>query len=251
MRAVVLLLAVLFLAGCGPEATQWWESTAAGDRLFLLNKRTGEVYTVQNGEVRPVERNAGEPWQGPEEPVDHERIARRHSPERSQRLFDDVLEVEVRTRYRNGEAEIRGSVTPFMSDLEKLGEGKVFTLELTESEGFRVVVIPINREDLIGTVGDDNKPLRFSFTKRVKIGAEDWREAAFLNVGWTASSGKAITSWMSRNPKDVAARQELARVEAEERRKEIHAYRASLREENELPAVGANPPEARSNQSVD
>jgi hypothetical protein len=200
---------------CGSEDLSWWESTAAGDRLFVLNKRTGEVYTLQDGELRPVARNPEAAW---EPTIDHEQAARARSVRRKVWMFDDVLLVEAQTKYRNGEVEIRGSIEPYIKNLSTIYVGTAFTLQFLDPDFFRVVEVDIRTDDLTRVVDDEGKPDSYSFAKRVVVKPEDWREAFIMDVAWTNQVDSAVKAWKDANPKDTTERQRLASFDSSSRR---------------------------------
>lgn len=213
LRLLALAMVVALGVGCEVDSFNWWESTAAGDRLYVLNKKTGDLYTIQDGEMRRVAKNSRKEWEGPTEPVDYEVTARTHQVYRDAWLFENVVKIDVRTKYRNGEVEIRGSVTPYMKEVWALYRGKTFTIEFVDQEMFRVVEVEIDRSDLIETHDDTGKPALFSFVKRVPVAPESWAEAQLISPGWTAQLEKAVTAWKKANPNDTKRRQELSAAE--------------------------------------
>ena len=223
MRAGIAIAIVSVLVACGGEDLGWWESVAAGERIFLLNKRTGDLYTVQDGEIRPVVRNLDEPWEGQAKPVDHERAARMHSLNQSAWLFDDVVKVSVNSKYRDGQVELHGTIEPYIKGLSELPTCSVFTLEFQEFGFFRVVDTELESSDLVQTVGSDGQPRSYAFTKRLPVAPEDWQEASLLSVQWTDPTDKTVSAWKQQHPEDTAKRKALAAAERE-------AERARLRE---------------------
>jgi hypothetical protein len=97
MRTLVLALLFLLLTACSEDSLQWWESTDIDGRLFVLNKRTGELYALEENQLQVVNRES-DAWMGPANPGDAEQIARGNSLDRSRWIVDDILKVALTPR---------------------------------------------------------------------------------------------------------------------------------------------------------
>jgi hypothetical protein len=204
-----MVVAAAVVIGCGGDDPTSWESTAAGDRLYVLNKRTGEVLTLPDGELRTVARNTDAIWDGPPQPVDHERLAREHVVDRRTDVMGDLLEIKVRSKYRHGQVEVRGTISPYIDGLAKLYVGPLFGLEFSDRDSFRVVEVGVDAGQLVNVVGSDGRPGLFQFVTRAEVSAEDWLDAQLLNVTWKEKTETAVSAWAKANPEQSQARRDV------------------------------------------
>jgi hypothetical protein len=240
MNTRLLLILMLLIVGCDGSFA-WWESRQVGGRLFVVNKRTGLVLALADGEMRPVP-TARAPWEDPSKPTNHEDIARRKTLSDGSWIVHDMVQVSVETRYRRGQVEIRGAAEPAIEELQSPTRGvHVFTLEIQDWQGFRVVEVDVQPEDLTLTLDESGKPSRLSFVKRVDVAAEDWAEAGVLDVRWSRSMDEIVQRWAKTNPKDALARQELAAAEQREEKARFEAFVERVTRDK-APPVGEGPP---------
>jgi len=207
MRHFAFALALVGGLGCDSGSLHWWESTSAGEQVFVLNKRTGELYAVQEGELRKVSENLTAPWEGPDA---SEQPARRNRIATDTWLFGDVVKVDVQTKYRGQRLEVRGTIEPYIEGLSTLRFGRVLTLHFRDLQSFGVVDVELQPGDLTQVVDSDGKGMSFAFSKTAAVAPTDWREAVLLEVSWVDQTSRAVENWKRSNPKDAAARQELA-----------------------------------------
>ena len=175
MRGIVLSFVAIVAIGCGDL---WKEihSGENGEQLYVMNRMTGDLYRVSDGEMIRVRRIR----------VDFETEARKRSASIRTWIIGDSMRINADIGYRDGRALVKGTIEPFIENLfsrgrDYYGVDWFLQLRLRDTQGFRIADIPISDSDLNEMVdGDTNAGWRI--TKSYPVDAR-----VFANVGADAS----------------------------------------------------------------
>lgn len=178
----VLTASFVALAGC-EQGNGTYDIVRAGNQTFVLNKKSGDAKLVVGTKLLPLGEGA-----------QPDGIPAKQWPAIDIPQLGD-LQLQARTKYRDGQMHYVMTAGPFEGRLEKEWSNAVnqsarptLTVELSDADGFTTGEIKLVLRESTRVMGNDGKVNAVTWAGSADMSQETYRATTGHNVRWSGFS---------------------------------------------------------------
>lgn len=180
MKILSLFALSLLLVGC--ESKPKWELVTTKDRLvYRINKQTGDVSLVAGAQITKLEE-----FTNPKLDATKKSCVR-DWPVQTVKSIGDVSS-RLKTTWRDGSMHYILNVSPISPQVQKAKETAHsearFNMNLYDSDGFELLVVPVKIQAMSQLVDDAGKPESLSATGSLPCSVETYGAFSVSGIGW-------------------------------------------------------------------